>query len=220
MSGRIGFQQEIDKLNVELIKMGSLIERAIDDVIKAFKNQDYNLAKEIIEKDSKVNEMERMIEGHCLTLILRQQPVAKDLRIVSTALKMVTDMERIGDHASDIAEIIIKMEGEHIFEIMENIPKMASVTKRMVKGSIEAFVKSDMELTKKIIQMDDIVDNLFDKTKKEIIQMLKNSNEDSNMCINFLMIAKYFERIGDHAENICEWVEFNETGEYKNSRIL
>mgnify|MGYP001624852615 FL=1 len=220
MSGRLGFQNEIEKLNVELIKMGALIEEAIENVIIAFKNQDKELAKEIIRKDSEVDNMEKSIESHCLSLILRQQPVAKDLRIVSTALKMVTDMERIGDHASDIASIILKIDGDHVFEIVEHIPEMASLAKRMVKGSIEAFVKGDTELTKKIIAIDDEVDNLFTKVKSEVIEIIKKSNDLSDMCIDFLMIAKYFERIGDHAENICEWVEFNETGEYKNSRIL
>lgn len=220
MSGRLSFQHEIENLNVELIKMGALVEEAIENVIIAFKKQDHSLAKEIIKKDSEIDDMEKVIEGHCLSLILRQQPVAKDLRIVSTALKMVTDMERIGDHAADIAGIILKINADHVFEIVEHIPEMASLAKKMVKGAIEAFVKGDTELTKQIIEIDDQVDALFTKVKCEVIEILKKSNDLSDMCVDFLMIAKYFERIGDHAENICEWVEFNETGEYKNSRIL
>lgn len=220
MSGRLGFQNEIEKLNVELIKMGALIEEAIENVIISLKTQDHSLAKEIIKKDSEIDDMEKAIESHCLSLILRQQPVAKDLRIVSTALKMVTDMERIGDQASDIASIILKIDTDHFFEIVEHIPQMASIAKKMVKGSIEAFVKGDTELTKQIIEIDDELDLLFTKVKSEVIEILKKSNDLSDMCVDFLMIAKYFERIGDHAENICEWVEFNETGEYKNSRML
>ena len=220
MSGRLGFQNEIEKLNVELIKMGALIEEAIENVIISLKTQDHSLAKEIIKKDSEIDDMEKAIESHCLSLILRQQPVAKDLRIVSTALKMVTDMERIGDQASDIASIIFKIDTDHFFEIVEHIPQMASIAKKMVKGSIEAFVKGDTELTKQIIEIDDELDSLFTKVKSEVIEILKKSNDLSDMCVDFLMIAKYFERIGDHAENICEWVEFNETGEYKNSRML
>lgn len=220
MAGRLSFQNEIENLNVEIIKMGYLIEEAIENVIVAFKNKDEEIAKEIIRKDREIDDMEKIIEGHCLSLILRQQPVAKDLRIVSTALKMVTDMERIGDHASDIAEIVIRLKGNHIYEIVEHIPEMANFAKKMVKGSIEAFVKEDTDLTKKIIKMDDEVDRLFNKVKAEVIQILKKNNDSSDMCVDFLMMAKYFERIGDHAENICEWVEFNETGEYKNSRIL
>lgn len=220
MSGRLGFQNEIEKLNVELIKMGALIEEAIENVIISLKTQDHSLAKEIIKKDSEIDDMEKAIESHCLSLILRQQPVAKDLRIVSTALKMVTDMERIGDQASDIASIILKIDTDHFFEIVEHIPQMASIAKKMVKGSIEAFVKGDTELTKQIIEIDDELDSLFTKVKSEVIEILKKANDLSDMCVDFLMIAKYFERIGDHAENICEWVEFNETGEYKNSRML
>ncbi len=220
MSGRLGFQNEIEKLNVELIKMGALIEEAIENVIISLKTQDHSLAKEIIKKDSEIDDMEKAIESHCLSLILRQQPVAKDLRIVSTALKMVTDMERIGDQASDIASIILRIDTDHFFEIVEHIPQMASIAKKMVKGSIEAFVKGDTELTKQIIEIDDELDSLFTKVKSEVIEILKKSNDLSDMCVDFLMIAKYFERIGDHAENICEWVEFNETGEYKNSRML
>lgn len=220
MTGRVSFQNEIEKLNIELIKMGALIEQSIEDVITAFKTQNHELAKEIIAKDCEIDDMEKIIEGHCLNLILKQQPVAKDLRIVSTALKMVTDMERIGDQAADIANIVLRLEGNHIYEIVEHIPEMASYVKKMVKGAIEAFVKGDTELTKKIIEIDDKVDTLFNKVKSEVIEILKKSSESSKMCVDFLMIAKYFERIGDHAENICEWVEFNETGEYKNSRIL
>lgn len=217
---RLGFQEEIEKLNIELIKMGALVEEAIENVVTAFKKQDKELAQIIIKKDKDIDKMERTIESHCLSLILRQQPVAKDLRIVSTALKMVTDMERIGDQASDIASIVLKMDGEHVFEIVEHIPEMASLVKKMVKGAIDAFVKSDLDLARQIVEIDDKVDALFKKVKCEVIDILKKSNDLSDICVDFLMIAKYFERIGDHAENICEWVEFNETGEYKNSRIL
>lgn len=220
MSGRLSFQNEIENLNIELIKMGNLIEDSIENVITAFKNKDINLAKEIIRKDREIDDMEKKIEGHCLSLILRQQPVAKDLRIVSTALKMVTDIERIGDNCSDIAEIIIRLEKNHTFEDFQYIPEMANLAKKMVNGSIQSFVESDTELTKKIINIDDEMDSLFNNVKEKVIEILKESNESSDMCIDFLMMAKYFERIGDHAENICEWVEFNETGEYKNSRIL
>lgn len=220
MSNRTKFDSEIEKLHLELFKMGALIEEAIENSIEAFKKQDHDLAREIIEKDRDINDMEATIESHCLKLILKQQPVAKDLRIVSTALKMVTDMERIGDHASDIAEIILRIEGEHLFQLIDHIPEMASVTKEMVIGSISAFVNGDMELTKEIIELDNKVDALFDTIKKEIMEMLRNTKEPSDIWLDFLMIAKYFERIGDHAENICEWAKFNETGEYKNNRIL
>ncbi len=218
--GRKSFQHEIETLNVELVKMGALIEEAIEEVITAFKKRDIEKAREIIQKDREIDDMEKAIEGHCLSLILRQQPVAKDLRIVSTALKMVTDMERIGDHAADIAEIVIRLDDGQLFEVTEHLTEMASIAKKMVKGAIGAFVNADMDKTKKIINTDDEMDSLFNKVKREVIEILKTTNDYSDLCIDSLMMAKYFERIGDHAENICEWVEFNETGKYKNSRIL
>lgn len=220
MAGRLNFENEIQNLNVEIIKMGAMIENAIENVVVSFKEKNEDLARQIIENDRDIDDMEKFIESHCLSLILRQQPVARDLRIVSTALKMVTDMERIGDQCSDIAQIIIRLKGNHIYEIVEHIPEMANLAKKMVKGSIECFVKQDTELTKEIINLDDRLDSLFKNVKSEVIEILKKNNEYSDMCIDFLMMAKYFERIGDHAENICEWVEFNETGKYKNSRIL
>lgn len=220
MSYRSKFESEIEKLHIYLYKMGGLIEEAIENTIDAFKKQNHELAQDIIEKDRDINKMEALIESHCLKLILKQQPVAKDLRFVSTALKMVTDMERIGDHAAEIAEIILRLEGEHLFKVIDHIPEMASVTKEMVIGAVSAFVNGDMEIAKEIIELDNKVDNLFNTIKKEIVEMLKNSKEPTDIWLDFLMIAKYFERIGDHAENICEWAKFNETGKYKNNQIL
>lgn len=220
MTARPTFEYELEQVNVELIKMGALVEQAIDNAISSFKNQNYELAREVVAKDRAIDEMEKHIESKCLTLILRQQPVARDLRVVSTALKMVTDLERIGDHASDIAELVINIRGEHIYDIIEHIPEMATVSKKMVHDAIRAFVNGDVEESKEVAKRDDMVDDLFDKVKMEVIERLKASSDNSDMCVDFLMIGKYLERIGDHAENICEWVEFNETGEYKNQRLL
>lgn len=220
MALRPTFENELEKLNVELIKMGALIEQAIEDVVSAFKNQDYSLAKEIVGKDRYIDEIEKNIESVCLSLILRQQPVAKDLRQVSSALKMVTDMERIGDQAADIAELILRIKGEHIFEIVKHIPEMATVSKQMVHDAVTAFINSDLEFAYEVIKRDDIVDGLFNCVKNEVTEILKASSDNSDLGVDFLMIAKYFERIADHAVNICEWVEFNKTGEYKNSRIM
>lgn len=220
MSNRQTFQNDLEKLNIELIKMGAIAEESIENAINAFKNLDYNLAKCVIEKDRIIDDMEKQIEGMCLSLILKQQPVAKDLRIVSAALKMVTDIERIGDHASDISELVLRIKGNHIYSIVEHIPEMAEASKTMVNHAILSFVNHDVKLAKKTAEEDDIIDNLFNCVKKEVVQILKSSDDNIDMCIDFLMIAKYLERIGDHAENICEWVEFNETGKYKNERIL
>lgn len=217
---RVNFEMALEDLNVELIKMGATVEDAIRSAVTALKNKDISLAKEIIETDRKIDDMEKDIESKCLSLILKQQPVARDLRVVSTALKMVTDMERIGDQASEIAELTLEIDDGHFFSVIEHIPNMAEVAIGMVHGAITAFVNQDVEAAREIAAKDDIVDELFTKVKHEISKILRESPDKSDMSINFLLIAKYFERIGDHAENICEWVEFGETGEYKNERIL
>ena len=221
-SARRNFDSDLELLNVEMIKMSAMVERAIENSVTAFKNQDEKLAKAVIEGDRDVNEAEKQIEAKCLSLILRQQPVARDLRSVSTALKMVTDIERIGDHAADIAEIAQYMKGEHIFEMVEHIPAMAQVAIEMVHNAVRAFVEQDLDLVKAVTEEDDVMDDLFDKTKSEVVEILKQSKskEALDLGVDFLMISKYFERIGDHAVNSCEWVEFGITGEYQKQRIL
>lgn len=220
MSARPTFDYELEQVNIELIKMGALVEQAIENAILSFKNQDYSLAKNIIAKDRVIDDIEKHIESKCLSLLLRQQPVARDLRVVSTALKMVTDLERIGDHASDIAELVLNIKGANVFNTIEHLPEMAKLAKEMVNDAIKAFVNGDVKGSKEIAKKDDLVDDMFETAKNEVIEHLKNNTVNSDVCIDFLMIAKYLERIGDHAENICEWVEFNETGEYKNQRLL
>lgn len=214
------FEASLEDLNVELIKMGAIVEKAINSAIAAFKNHDEKLAKEVVEQDRVIDDMEKDIEAKCLSLILRQQPVARDLRVVSTALKMVTDMERIGDQAADIAELVMGFSDELKYNAIEHIPAMAEVAVAMVHEAIAAFVNGDVNAAREIIRKDDIVDELFEKVKKDVSNSLKNNVENCDMDINFLMIAKYLERIGDHAENICEWIEFSETGDYKNGRLL
>ncbi len=217
---RRNFETCLEQLNTELIKMGAIVEQAINTSIAAFKNRDIVTARDVIEKDRIIDDMEKDIESKCLSLILKQQPVAGDLRVVSTALKIVTDMERIGDHASDIAELVLDMEDEYNYDIVEHIPPMAESAVSMVHEAVEAFVERDTEKAAVIKAKDDIVDDLFEKVKKDIANILLNEPEKGNMSINFLMIAKYFERIGDHAENICDWIEFSQTGDYKNDKLL
>lgn len=219
-SARPSFEEALTQLNVELIKMGATVEKSIMDAVDAFKNHDEKLAKEIVDKDRIVDDMEKNIEAQCLSLILRQQPVAGDLRVVSTALKMVTDMERIGDQASDIAELIPELGEGDAFEVCAHIPSMAQVALEMVHGAISAFVEGDVDKAREIMKKDDIVDDYFDKVKNEVAELLKEEANSVDVILNFLMIAKYFERIGDHAENICEWVEFSKTGDYKDERII
>ena len=220
MTARLTFEHELMLLRDNLTEMGHLIENAIDKTLKAFETEDEDLAKEIIQGDRNINDIEKTIESRCLSLILKQQPVARDLRIVTTALKVVTDMERIGDHAADIAELIIREKREPIYNLVKHIPEMGRVSKEMVHDAVVAFTTLDIEKARMIIQKDDVVDDLFDKVKEEVATILRTSNEHVDQCVDILMIAKYFERIGDHAVNLCEWTEFNETGSVNNIRIL
>ena len=220
MTPRISFDNELEILNENLIEMGKLIEDAIDKVVQAFKDENGILAKEIIQGDRSINDMERAIEARCLSLILRQQPVARDLRIVTTALKVVTDMERIGDHAADISELILRNDFRSNYELIKAIPLMAEVAKQMVHQSVKAFIQCDVDAARETMKMDDEVDNLFNEVKQAVIDAMRNHGENADCYIDVLMIAKYMERIGDHAVNICEWTEFHETGELNNVRIL
>jgi phosphate transport system protein len=206
-------------LNKELLEMGALIEHAIESASKALINQDVNSAKKAIEFDREVDQKEKDIESLCLRLLLQQQPVARDLRQISAALKMITDMERIGDQAADISGIVIYLAGTPYIKKLEHLPQMADAAIRMVKGSIDAYVRKDLALAKEIIDMDDIIDNLFVIVKNELIERIHEKAENGEQAIDLLMVAKYFERIGDHAQNIAEWVEFSITGKHKGELI-
>ena len=210
------FDRQLSTLNDELIEMGSMIEKSIETAIKALVNQDVDLARHAIEADEEIDRQERIIEDLCLKLLLQQQPVAKDLRLISSALKMITDMERIGDHASDISEITIALADQPYIKKLEHIQQMAKETMIMLVGSIEAFVDKDLEKANEVIKRDDVVDDLFDKVKKELIQMIHENEDKGEQAADLLMVAKYMERIGDHATNISEWVIFSITGEHKS----
>ena len=208
------FDRELLLLNEELIQMGNLVEAAIKSAVTALKEQNIDLAKRVIEGDREVNEMEKDIERRCLKLLLQEQPVAGDFRLISSALKMITDMERIGDMAQDIAEISIYLANEVYLKEIVHIPQMADATIKMVKESIDSFVRKDLELVEKVIKYDDVVDELFDIIKDELIHHIRTNMNSTEQAIDFLMIAKYFERIGDHAENIAEWVYYGITGKH------
>lgn len=210
------FDRQLSTLNDELIEMGSMIEKSIETAIKALVNQDVDLARHAIEADEEIDRQERIIEDICLKLLLQQQPVAKDLRLISSALKMITDMERIGDHASDISEITIALADQPYIKKLEHIQQMAKETMIMLVGSIEAFVDKDLEKANEVIKRDDVVDDLFNKVKKELIQMIHENADKGEQAADLLMVAKYMERIGDHATNISEWVIFSITGEHKS----
>ena len=214
------FDMQLDYLNEQLIHMGELCEIAINRATEALQHGSMEEAKEVISADEEIDQMEKDIERLCLKLLLQQQPVARDLRQISAALKMITDMERIGDQASDIAELIPHLGEGDTYDACSHIPAMAQVALEMVHGAINAFVEGDVQKAKEIINKDDIVDDYFDKVKNEVADLLREKAGSVDVILNFLMIAKYFERIGDHAENICEWVEFSKTGEYKDERII
>lgn len=216
---RIHFDEQLALLNRELIEMGSLCEEAIGLASKAMLSGNRETAKQVLPIDSEIDRKERDIETLCLRLLLHQQPVAGDLRQISAALKMITDMERIGDQASDIVEIIGFLRGR-TGEECAHIGEMASATIRMVTDSVDAFVRKDVELARAVIAHDDVVDDLFNEVKDTLIGRIADFPEDGEFALDILMIAKYFERIGDHATNIAEWVEFSVTGVHKGESEL
>lgn len=209
------FDRQLCTLNDELIEMGSMIEKDIETAVKALVSQDAALAKQVIDSDDEIDRQERTIENLCLKLLLQQQPVARDLRLISSALKMITDMERIGDHATDIAEITIALSNEPYIKKLEHIQQMAKETMVMLTGSIEAFVNKDLKQAQQVIAQDDVVDALFETVKTELINMIHENVDAGGQAADLLMAAKYMERIGDHATNISEWVIFSITGEHQ-----
>ncbi len=209
------FQKQLEALHVMLIEMGALCEQVIERTYKVILSEDKQAAAEIIEKDSVIDLKEREIESSCLKLLLHQQPVASDLRQVSAALKMITDMERIGDQAADIADIVKTSKNLKTAAAATKLGDMAKATMRMVTESIDSFVKQDLEIARKAINDDDFVDALFLEIKHQLAAEMADDAQNRERTLDILMIAKYYERIGDHATNIAEWVEFAITGEHR-----
>ncbi|MCL1952367.1 MAG: phosphate signaling complex protein PhoU [Oscillospiraceae bacterium] len=207
------FDEQLARLNDMLIGMGGLIETAIAMAVKALQEQDILLARQAVAFDDEVDQKEKDIEALCLKLLLQQQPVARDLRLISAALKMITDMERIGDQAADIAALTVKLAGSPCAN--RHIPAMADATAGMVTDSIDAFVKKDLGLAEAVIRRDEAVNALFRAVKADLIALLREDSADGGQALNLLMVAKYLERIGDHAKNIAEWVVFSITGEHR-----
>lgn len=215
---RSKFDEQLAALNKEMIEMGALCEEAIALAAQALTAGTDALRQKVVHISSEIDQKERSIESRCLKLLLQQQPVARDLRQISAALKMITDMERIGDQAEDIAEITAYLEGYHGDET-ELIRTMAEETIKMVTDSVDAFVKNDIALAHDVLDHDDIVDNCFDQVKHSLISMIAQDASSGEYALDFLMIAKYFERIGDHATNIAEWVVFSVTGIHKEAQL-
>ncbi len=215
---RSRFDEQLATLNKELIEMGALCEEAIADAAKALTTADEKTAAKVEPLEAEINQKERDIESLCLKMLLQQQPVARDLRQISAALKMITDLERIGDQASDIAEIITFIDKKAGVDC-EPICLMAEATIRMVTESIDAFVKRDVGIAQQAIAHDDTVDDYFLKVKRSLINMIAQRPADGEHALDLLMTAKYFERIGDHAVNIAEWVIFSVTGVHKGQTV-
>ncbi len=216
MMMRTRLNEELIRLHNMLENMGDMIERALEGSVAALAEEDMEKAKDIIRTDRLVNQQEKDIETLCFKMLLMEQPVAYDLRNVSAAIKMITDMERIGDQAADICDLVLHIGKTKIAMDYGHISRMAEVTIQMVKKSIQAFIKSDLDLAKKVCESDDEVDALFKEAKHDLVELIRHDVTLSEQAIDMLMIAKYFERIGDHATNIGEWVIYAITGEHKD----
>ena len=209
------FEEQLTRLNQELTRMGAACDEIIAMASHSLTGWDEELVKQVQKVGAQIDESERTIETICLKLLLRQQPVARDLRQISAAMKMITDMERIGDQAEDIVDLVPHMT-VHPDERFPKIREMAQATMRMVTEAVDAYVKRDLELAQAVMKHDDIVDDYFNRVKKGIIDIIASNPEDGEYVLDLLMIAKYFERIGDHCTNIAEWVVFSVTGVHKD----
>lgn len=220
MATRALFDQELAELNSELTEMSFVVQKAIEDSLDALERHDVEKAEQIINGDRAVDRMERKIESRCLSLMLRQSPVARDLRHISAALKVVTDLERIGDHAADIAELTLQLKDASSCRAAEHLLMMGAEVQDMVRDAIRAFIERDVRTAEQFDARDDVIDAFFDQVKAEVIGLLKADAENPDLAVDLLMIAKYLERIGDHAVNVCEWAQFNDTGNVGETLLL
>lgn len=212
MSVRKLFEEELADLKTELVEMCRLTEKMIDNAITALVNRDRELGKSISRSDKRVDDYEMDIEKRCMRILLKQQPVAKDFREVSTALKMITDIERFGDQASDIGDIVYTMPGDRYIKKLDHITAMGNLAMKMVRESVNSFIENNEKLADEVIALDDKMDELFLTVKNELIELIKQDAANGDQAIELMMVAKYLERIGDHAVNVAEWTKFNETG--------
>ena len=204
------YQEDLEKLNANILKMGKMIEIAIESTVIALMGRDIQAASTVSENDEAIDNMEREIEALCMKLLLQQQPVATDLRVITAALKMVTDMERIGDHAADIAELVLQIP-DCKYNKMDTITEISTQIIKMIHDSVDSFIQRNYDKAQIVIAQDDIVDNLYHEIKSDLIQKIKKT-DNGEQILDYLLIARYFERIGDHATNIAKWVVFAITG--------
>ena len=212
MSIRKIFEEELADLKTQLVEMCRLTEKMISDSITALVNRDRELGKSIGMQDRRVDEYEMEIEKKCMRILLKQQPVAKDFREVSTALKMITDIERFGDQAADIGDIVCTMPGEVHIKKLTHIIAMGELAEKMARESVNSFINNDAALADEVIALDDHMDDMFAAVKRDLIELIKKDSKNGDQAIELMMVAKYFERIGDHAVNVAEWTKYNETG--------
>lgn len=217
---RSRFIHELEQLNSDLLEMGALAERAIGEAVDALVDGDAEKARQTMEADPAVDDKEKEVERRCFRLLLQQQPVATDLRLISTALKMTTDLERIGDQAQDIAEIALRLIRDDYRGRPRHIPEMAVAAREMVKSAIDAYVAKDLDGARRVIEQDDVVDRLFLRVRDEVIDLIRGDGGAGEFAVDLLMVAKYLERIGDHATNIAGWVIFSITGQHGHERVL
>lgn len=209
---RIEFEKELMKLHKDIVKMGAFIEESIDDMIKALLTMDRDIARHVVKNDDLIDEMEKKIERECLIIIARQQPIATDLRDITSILKIVTDLERIADHCEDICSFIVASDKIPDYPMVEEIPDMIQGVKKMVSDTIDAYIKKDYKLAKDIIERDDIIDDQFERIVETIIESMEQDSSTCRAATYYLYIAKYLERMADHATNIAEWIVYYITG--------
>lgn len=220
MTMRPIYMEELKSLCRSVEEMGGAVENSFDRLLTAVEKKDLNVDEEIIRGDRIINDMERNIESRCLSLITRQQPIAGDLRMISAALKVVTDIERIGDQTADIAELLIRLKDSDLEQFSRHVSGMLQVAKEIVHDAVDAFVRRDRSAAEEVIRHDDVVDELFAKVRDDLVRMMKEEQKDVDACVDVLMIAKYLERIGDHAVNIAEWEIFQESGAIQDIRLI
>lgn len=213
---RISFEEDLKRLHEQIVKMLSWTEEAIDMAMIALKTQDINLANQVIDGDDRIDKQERKIEKICLEMLVRHNPVASDLRRITSTFKLITDLERIADHAEDISEIVVRIYNQRLIKPLIDMPIMADMARSMVGRVITAYMHQDIDLAIEVCENDKDVDNIYHRIYNELIEMMKNNPTVVEQAVALISIAKYFERIADHATNIGEWVVFNETGKHKH----
>ena len=220
MSPRITFENELKVLRGNVSEMAQKVEESYVTLFEALESQSEEVIAKLKNNSKAFSKRQREIESQCLFLITKQQPIVGDLRVVTASLKVVTDIERVGDHVSDMAELLLRLKMKDLSLYSVHVKTMILATREMVHNAVEAFVERDMEGAREVIKSDDVVDECFNKVKKDLIESLKKEVKDADECVDVLMLAKYLEKIGDHAVNICEWEIFQETGNISDMRLL